>query len=118
MRLSASLLVREPTPRYTLNGTKGSFVKYGIDQQEDQLKAGLKPGDAGFGIESGEFSGILYTDQHGIPIPEKIATLPGNWAALFQNIADVLLRGATPAIRMEEILQQLRILEKIHRPVS
>ena len=37
--LRASYLVREETPRYYIHGTEGSFVKYGIDPQEDLLKA-------------------------------------------------------------------------------
>src|SRR5690606_23400264 len=41
--LRSSLLARIPGPRYVLHGTKGSFIKYGLDSQEDQLKAGVSP---------------------------------------------------------------------------
>ncbi len=113
--LSASLLVRESTPRYVLRGTEGSFVKYGIDQQEDQLKGGGWPGTPGFGEEPAEFYGTLYTEKDGQPSQEQVSSLPGNWPALFANLADVLLRGAEPVIRMEEVLQQLRVMEQVRK---
>lgn len=113
--LTASLLVREPAPRYVLRGEKGSFVKYGIDQQEDQLKAGGMPGTPGFGMENSDFNGILYTEKEDLFTTEKIETLPGDWQTLFRNIADVILRKAESLIRMEEILQQLRIIGQVRR---
>lgn len=36
-------------PRFVIHGTRGSYLKDGLDTQEDQLKAGLRPGNAGFG---------------------------------------------------------------------
>lgn len=49
--LRASSLASEPRPRFTAHGSGGSFVKHGVDPQEAQLKAGLDPRDAGFGLE-------------------------------------------------------------------
>ncbi len=115
VQLSSSLLVREPTPRYVLHGTKGSFVKYGIDVQEDHLKAGLLPGTAGFGLEPVEFQGLLNTERDGITFRGHVETLPGSWVTLFQNIADVLLRGAEPLIRLEEVVQQMEVIGQVAR---
>ena len=47
--LHASALTALVAPRFAIHGTRGSYVKYGLDTQEDQLKAGLRPGDEGFG---------------------------------------------------------------------
>lgn len=116
--LHASLLVREPAPRYVLHGTEASFVKYGIDQQEDQLKAGLLPGAPGFGEEPAAFYGTLYTEAGGLPRQEKMESEPGNWQALFDNLADVLLRGAEPVIRMAEVVQQLRVIGQVRRIIG
>ena len=113
--LHASLMVREPAPRYVLHGTKASFVKYGIDQQEDQLKAGLLPGMPGFGEEPASIYGTKYTEAGDVPREEKIKSLPGNWQALFDNMAEVLLHGAVPAIRMEEVVQQLQVIGRLTR---
>lgn len=115
VQLSSSLLVREPSPRYVLHGTKGSFVKYGIDAQEDHLKAGMLPGSPGFGVESAEFQGILNTELNGLPFRGTIETLPGNWVALFQNIAEVIQQGAAPLIRLEEVVQQMKVIAQVRR---
>ena len=41
--LHASTLVAEPGPRWVAHGTQGSFTKFGLDVQEDALKAGQHP---------------------------------------------------------------------------
>jgi scyllo-inositol 2-dehydrogenase (NADP+) len=42
--LSASTLVADPRPRFAIHGSKGSFVKYGVDPQEGSLRAGVALG--------------------------------------------------------------------------
>ena len=111
--LKSSLLVREDTPRYILQGTKGSFVKYGIDIQEDQLKAGLMPNDAGFGAESVDFQGLINAEINGLGIRGKVETKVGAWHLLFQNIYDVIVLDKEPLIKMSEVLEQIKILEKV-----
>ncbi|MCY7290799.1 MAG: Gfo/Idh/MocA family oxidoreductase, partial [Ferruginibacter sp.] len=61
--LRSSLLVRQPSPRYIINGTKASFIKYGIDVQEDDLKAGKLPADINFGVEPITQEGMLYFEE-------------------------------------------------------
>ncbi|MEL7160753.1 MAG: Gfo/Idh/MocA family oxidoreductase [Bacteroidota bacterium] len=107
--LSCSVLVREPTARYRLHGDRGSFVKYGIDQQEDHLKAGLRPGDAGFGDEPAAQWGILHTSAGRITQP----TLTGNWYGLFDNIHTVLTKGEKPAVPLDDVVLQLEIIESV-----
>lgn len=43
--LSASMLVGGGLPRFAAHGTAGSWVRHGLDVQEEQLKAGVAPGD-------------------------------------------------------------------------
>ena len=38
--LTAGMLVKDPGPRYIIHGIIGSFVKYGIDPQEEELTEG------------------------------------------------------------------------------
>ena len=40
--LRSTLTAVTPGPRFVVHGTKGSFVKWGLDPQEDALKAGAK----------------------------------------------------------------------------
>ena len=97
--LSCSLLVREPTPRYRLHGDKGSFVKYGIDVQEDQLKAGMLPSDVDFGKEPLSQDGRMVTEREDGSLYEgAYSTIPGYWLALFDNIYEAISNGAAPAV--------------------
>jgi scyllo-inositol 2-dehydrogenase (NADP+) len=111
--LSCSLLVREPTPRYRLHGTLGAYVKYGIDVQEDQLRAGLSPLAATFGQEPAEQQGILHTERgsevHRGPIP----TVSGRWLAVFENMYEVINGKASSAVPLEEVITQLEIIETV-----
>ena len=111
--LKSSLLVREDTPRYIIHGKKGSFIKHGIDEQEDHLKMSVKPIDTGFGIESVKNSGILNTEINGLIIKGTIETEKGNWALLFQNLHDAIVDGKELLIKPEEVLEQIRIIEKV-----
>jgi scyllo-inositol 2-dehydrogenase (NADP+) len=113
--LRASLLVREDSPRYIIHGTKGSFIKYGIDVQEDHLKAGKQPTDTDFGIEPTTNSGILNTETNGISFRGNVETMKGNWALLFQNLHDAIMDGKELLIKPEEVLEQIRIIEKVKR---
>lgn len=107
--LSCSVLVREPTPRYRLHGDKGCFVKFGIDIQEDQLKSGMRPGDPGFGQEPASQDGILNTAAGRNIYP----TLTGRWMDLYENIYDVITKGAEPAVPLEDILIQMEIIDAV-----
>jgi hypothetical protein len=48
------LSVRSPQPRYIVRGSEGTYTKFGVDVQEEQLKVMASPGgilDDGFGRE-------------------------------------------------------------------
>jgi hypothetical protein len=56
------LSVRTLQPRYVVLGTKGSYVKYGVDVQEDQLKVIASPKDiheSNYGVEPESIWGTL-----------------------------------------------------------
>ena len=111
--LRSSLLVRQPSPRYIINGLNASFIKYGIDVQEDDLKAGKQPLDADFGIEPELNNGSLYFEENGVPMRRPVTTLKGNWALLFDNIYEAITHNAALLIKPEDVLEQIRIIEVI-----
>ncbi|SGY14877.1 BQ5605_C013g07144 [Microbotryum silenes-dioicae] len=76
-----------PQMRFTVKGTKGAFIKHGLDVQEDQLKKGAKSAvdQADFGVEPKELQGTLYEVEG----PHKIETKTGNYKAWFENVAEV-----------------------------
>lgn len=46
--------------RFWVRGDKGSFKKFHLDIQEDQLKAGVRPGDSGYGLEPSDRYGMSF----------------------------------------------------------
>jgi scyllo-inositol 2-dehydrogenase (NADP+) len=115
VKLSASLMVREETPRYVIHGTKGSFVKYGVDVQEDQSKAGLTPKSPEWGIEPKENWGILNTEFNGIPFKGKVESESGNWGILFQNIFETITQNKELLVKPELVLEQIKIIEQVKK---
>jgi scyllo-inositol 2-dehydrogenase (NADP+) len=111
--ITGSLMVRGELPRYVLHGSKGSFIKYGIDVQEDHAKAGILPNDPSFGIEPPQYFGTLTTETNGLPVYKKIETERGNWAILFQNIYEVITQNKEPLIKNEDVLTQIKIIEVV-----
>lgn len=111
--LKSSLLVRQPTPRYVITGRQTSFIKYGLDVQEDDLKAGKLPTDAGFGVEPIAQEGILYFEENGLSKHKNIATMPGNWALLFQNLYEAITNNISLIIKPEDVLEQIKIIESV-----
>ncbi|WP_243348537.1 oxidoreductase [Parabacteroides sp. FAFU027] len=109
--LSAGYLMREETPRYTIHGTLGSFVKYGLDPQEEALKSGSIPGSTHWGEEPEANWGILHTEINGKVVRRKEKTIPGNYTTYYDNIADCLLRNGNPAVPAIENLKLIRVLE-------
>lgn len=115
VRLSASLLVKKQSPRYTLHGTKGTFIKYGIDVQEDHSKEGMLPTDPNFGIEAEKENGLLVYEENGQEFSERIATEKGNWMGFFENLADTINGNTEIEVKASQILCQINILEKVER---
>jgi scyllo-inositol 2-dehydrogenase (NADP+) len=109
--LKASYLVREEGPRYILHGTEGSFLKWGLDPQEADLKAGKFPNEPGWGTEPKKYWGKLNTDLGGLHFTGRTETIPGNYSAYYDNIYDVIRNGAELIVKPNESLDLMRIIE-------
>jgi scyllo-inositol 2-dehydrogenase (NADP+) len=112
--LKASYLVREPGPKYTLHGVAGSFVKSGLDVQEDALKAGGIPGSPGWGTEPEQSWGTLNTDIDDLHFKGKIETLPGNYLAFYDNIYDHIVKGKPLAVKSEQAAETIKIIQAVY----
>ncbi|HCC09281.1 MAG TPA: oxidoreductase, partial [Atlantibacter hermannii] len=49
--LHSTMLAAAESARYIVHGTRGSYVKFGLDPQEDRLKAGERPPPADWGYD-------------------------------------------------------------------
>ncbi|MDD2437349.1 MAG: Gfo/Idh/MocA family oxidoreductase [Massilibacteroides sp.] len=109
--LRAGYLMREETPRYMIHGTNGSFVKYGLDPQEEALKAGLCPASPDWGKDEERTYGTLNTELNGLHFRGKIETISGNYQAFYEEVYLSLHTGKKPTTDASSVLPVIRILE-------
>jgi len=109
--VKSSYLVREQGPRYILHGTQGSFVKYGIDPQEQDLKDEKIPNGINWGQEDQQWWGKLNTVINGEHIQKRIETLPGNYMEFYDNLYHAIRFQKTLAVKAEEAREVIRLIE-------
>ncbi len=109
--LKSSYLVREPGPRYQLWGEKGTFYKWGLDPQEDALKAGISPLGQDWGQEPKSEQGLLHTEMNGLPFRGRIESLPGNYLAYYDSIYAAIREGAELAVTAAQARNVMRVIE-------
>ena len=109
--LKAGVFVKEAGPRMQVHGTKGSYVNYGLDVQEEKLRAGATPGKWDFGRESARNYGILNSVSPGNEFYGKFKSLPGNYMKFFDNVYQVLANKAEKIVTPEDALLNIRIIE-------
>lgn len=110
--LAAGTLVAEPTPRFRIHGTQGSFVKYGVDPQEDRLKAGEVPTsqwgeDSQHGtltLREGEGESTSLTRR-------ELPNQPGDYLAYYQGIAAAIRDKAPLPVSVDDALRSMALLE-------
>lgn len=115
VRISA-LSAETLQPRFWVRGNKGSFHKFGLDPQEDQLKAGVKPTDAGYGVESTATSKLIVVDDKDKAREEKVPQLePETYRTFYARFANALVSGKAEdvPVKAEEARDVLRIIEAV-----
>lgn len=106
--LRSSLTAYAAAPRFVIHGTKGSYVKRGIDPQEDQLKAGMKFGDPGFGEDPESDWGELHVA--GEPV-RRVPTARGDYRGYYANVRGAILGKAKIEVTPEQVLRTTRLIE-------
>ena len=105
--LRGSMLAQPLAPSFALHGTKGSFVKYGLDPQEAALKAGRTPDEPDWDVEPAELYGKLTSPEGTRTIP----TTPSSFTHYYENLRDAILGKAQLAVTPERALDVMRGLE-------
>ncbi|CAK5275732.1 unnamed protein product [Mycena citricolor] len=110
------LSVRSAQPRYSILGTKGSYIKFGVDPQEDQLKVIASPKDIHakeYGVEDERIWGTLENVAADDVTMTKTTwpSEPGCYADLFRNLAAVIREGAEQAVKWEESASVIEMVE-------
>ncbi len=108
--LRASMLVAGGMPRFVAHGTAGSWVKYGLDCQEEQLKAGLCPGAPDWGLDPQ--APTLYAAAG----PASAAPLPrGDYPAYYAAIHTALRDGGPNPVPPHQALAVMAVIDAARR---
>ncbi|BDI05167.1 oxidoreductase [Sphaerotilus microaerophilus] len=115
--LHASTLAAVPGPRFALHGTLGSWVKQGLDRQEDDLKAGQRPDPArpaDWGQDPSAGRLVTAADPQA-PSPATVEqpwpNEPGRYPAYYAGIRDALLGLAPNPVPATEALAVMQLLD-------
>ncbi len=90
-------------PRFHVFGTKGTFLKHGLDPQEEALKAG--------DIDAAREDEALFGHLQSATKETTVPTLPGRWRSYYENIADVLAGKAEPAVKLAENRRVMAVMD-------
>lgn len=110
-RLTMSGLAAQPGSRFHIFGSRGTYVKWGLDGQEPALDSGKDPNDADFGIEPEAAWGSLSSGAAPQPIPAQ----RGDYAQFYKLLSDHLSKGTPVPVDPRDAVQVLRIIEGVHR---
>ncbi|MEU4248554.1 Gfo/Idh/MocA family oxidoreductase [Amycolatopsis sp. NPDC026612] len=109
--LWATALAGTQNPRFRVLGDRATFTKYGLDVQEPQIKAGMRPGDAGWGVEPA-------SDAGRIGVGSDVKTVPteaGRYEQFYAQVRDALRGEGEFPVDPESSVEALRVIEAAHR---
>lgn len=110
--LGASMLACAPGPRFLIHGTRGSFVKHGLDPQEAALRSGLRPGREDWGKEPESAWGVLAAaSENGAVERRSVPTEAGDYRRFYENVRDAIAGHTGLAVAPRDGYRVMRILE-------
>ena len=116
----ATMLAADPSARFLVHGTHGSFRKFGVDPQEPTL------------VNTDRRPPMLGSDEAWLPEPEsawgtvtlpldlaqptefthtRVPTIPGDYRLFYANVRDAILGKAPLAVPAEDGYRTLRLLD-------
>jgi len=114
--LRARIIAYAPSHHLLVHGAEGSFVKYGMDPQEEILRGpnypdGLDWG-ADWGLEPEERWGVLSRVNEA---PLKVKTERGDYRGFYANVRDAIEKKAELDVPPEQALRTMRSLLLAHK---
>ncbi len=119
-RLRASLRARiiayAPGPHLLVHGTEGSFIKFGMDPQEEILRSPKCPDGFDWGADWGEEPEDRWGTLSRVnEKPRPIRTERGDYRGFYANVRDAIENGAPLDVTPEQALRTMRGLLLAHK---
>jgi len=100
-----SQLLPEHGLRMAVHGLKGSFIKHGLDSQEEQSKAGMRPGDPAWGIDASPGQLTRADGTNSEVSPER-----GDYLAFYRGVAAALAGEGPMPVSAGEALAVMEVI--------
>ena len=112
VHLQAGNLVRQFSPRFRIDGTKGSLTKFNVDVQEAQIQQGLGPHDPGYGVDKEDDWCKVDCDVDGLHYVGCVETLRGDYSRFYKSLAESINFGREKVgVKPREALEVMKVLE-------
>lgn len=112
----ARIIALAPGPHFLIHGTKGSFIKFGVDPQEARLRGGDVPQGADWGAGWGEEAESLWGTLSPVGEPSmKVKTERGDYRGFYANVRDAIERNAPLEVTPDQALRTMRAIMLAHK---
>jgi scyllo-inositol 2-dehydrogenase (NADP+) len=112
----ARIIAFAPGPHSLIHGTRGSFIKYGVDPQEARLRGGDFPQGTDWGADWGEEPESLWGTLSLVGEPSvKVKTDRGDYRGFYTNVRDAIEKNAPLEVTPEQALRTMRAIMLAHK---
>lgn len=107
--LHSTVLAAAETARYIVHGSRASYIKYGVDPQEERLKNGerLPQEDWGYDMRDGVLTRVAGDER----TEESWLTVPGNYPAYYAGIRDALNGNGENPVPVSQAIVVMELIE-------
>ena len=107
--LHSTVLAAAETARYIVHGSRASYVKYGVDPQEERLKNGERLPQEDWGYDMRD--GVLTRVSGDARTEENWLTIPGNYPAYYAGIRDALNGNGENPVPVSQAIVVMELIE-------
>ncbi len=112
----ARIIAFAPGPHLLIHGTKGSFVKYGMDPQEPRLRDENMPQGTDWGADWGAEPEELWGTLSRVGEPSvQIETDRGDYRGFYANLRDAIEKQAALDVTPQQALRTMRAIILAHK---
>jgi predicted dehydrogenase len=112
----ARIIAFAPGPHFLIHGTKGSFVKYGVDPQEARLRGGDFPQGTDWSADWGEEAESQWGTLSPVGEPSaKVKTERGDYRGFYANVRDAIEKKAPLEVTPQQALHTMRAIMLSHK---
>lgn len=109
--LHSGSLVMQHGPRFQVHGSQGSFIKYGLDSQEDMLRKGGLPGQPDWGKDREEWYGELTLMADGKTETSKVETEQGSYERFYEGMYQAITDNKPVPVEAEDARNTIKVIE-------